>query len=129
MQITDSTASGRQVIEGYGDGAFRVSGVLHKGSLLVFADRTTPWGVSDLAEASPESLAASLAEVLRAEPPFEVLLLGCGAQAAMVPKALRAALRAEGVVIEAMDSAAACRTFNLLMAEGRRAAAALIAVE
>ena len=124
MQITDSTASGRQVIEGYGDGAFRVSGTLHKGSLLVFADCTAPWGVSDMAELTTETLA----EVLQTEPPVDVLLLGCGAKAAMVPKALRAAVRAEGVVIEAMDTGAACRTFNLLMAEGRRAAAALIAV-
>ena len=124
MQITDSTTSGRQVIEGYGDGAFRVSGTLHKGSLLVFADRTAPWGVSDMAELTTETLA----EVLQTEPPVDVLLLGCGAKAAMVPKALRAAVRAEGVVIEAMDTGAACRTFNLLMAEGRRAAAALIAV-
>ncbi|MDX1425859.1 MAG: Mth938-like domain-containing protein [Kiloniellales bacterium] len=125
MQITDSTASGRQVIEGYGEGAFRVSRTLHKGSLLVFADRTAPWAVTDMAELTAEALA----EVARAEPPIDVLLLGCGAKAAMVPKPLRDALRAEGVVIEAMDTGAACRTFNLLMAEERRAAAALIAVE
>ena len=90
----------------------------------MFADRTAPWGVSDMAELTTETLA----EVLQTEPPVDVLLLGCGAKAAMVPKALRAAVRAEGVVIEAMDTGAACRTFNLLMAEGRRAAAALIAV-
>ena len=71
----------------------------------------------------------SLAVVGQAEPTVEVLLLGCGAKAALVPRALRGALRADGVVIEAMDTGAACRTFNLLMAEGRRAAAALIAVD
>lgn len=125
MEITANTPGGRQVIEGYGDGRFRVSGEVHRGSVLVFADRTVTWAVSDMAEISRESLS----EVVRAEPRVEVLLLGCGVEAARVPKALREALRADGVVIEAMATGAACRTFNLLMAEERRAAAALIAVE
>lgn len=125
MEFSDNTATGRQVIEAYGDGIFRVSGALHRGSVLVFADRTLAWPVSDMSEVSAEALA----QVGEAEPRVEVLLLGCGAAVAQVPKALREALRAEGVVIEAMDTSAACRTFNLLMAENRRAAAALIAVE
>jgi uncharacterized protein len=125
MELTDNVAKGRQVIEAYGDGTFRVSGTVHRGSVVVFVDRTLAWQVSDMTEVSAESLAA----VGQAEPTVEVLLLGCGAKAAMVPKALRAALRETGVVIDAMDTGAACRTFNLLMAEGRRAAAALIAVE
>ena len=125
MEFTDNTAEGRQVIEAYGDGTFRVSGALYRGSVLVFADRTLAWPVSDMSEASAESLAP----VGQAEPQVEVLLLGCGATAALVPRALRETLRAEGVVIEAMDTSAACRTFNLLMGEDRRAAAALIAVE
>jgi uncharacterized protein len=125
MEFSDNTATGRQVIEAYGDGIFRVSGALHHGSVLVFVDRTLAWPVSDMSEISLESLVP----VAQAEPRVEVLLLGCGAAAALVPKALREALRAEGVVVEAMDTSAACRTFNLLMAENRRAAAALIAVE
>ena len=118
MELTDNIAKGRQVIEAYGDGAFRVSGTVHRGSVLVFADRTLMWAVS----------AESLAAVGQAEPTVEVLLLGCGATAALVPKALREAMRADGVVVEVMDTGAACRTFNLLMAE-ERPAAALIAVD
>jgi uncharacterized protein len=125
MDVTAHMAEGRQLIEGYGDGSFRVSGAVHRGSVLVFADRTLAWAVSDMADLSSDSLAA----VRQAEPRVEVLLLGCGAKAKPVPPALRAALRADGVVIEAMDTGAACRTFNLLMAEERRAAAALIAVD
>jgi uncharacterized protein len=113
------------VIEGYGEGRFRVSGTVHRGSVLVFPDRTVAWGVSDMAELTRESLEP----IGRAEPPVEVLLLGCGATAVPVASALREALRADGVVIEAMATGAACRTFNLLMAEERRAAAALIAVD
>ena len=128
MELSDNTASGRQVVEAYGDGGFRVSGVLHTGSLLIFADRATPWQVSDIAAVSGEALSQSLRPVAEAEPPVDVLLLGCGETAVPVPKAVRAALRAAGVVVEPMDTGAACRTFNLLMAEERRAAAALIAV-
>lgn len=125
MELTDNIAKGRRVIEAYGDGTFRVNGRVHRGSVLVFADRTLMWEVSDMTEVSAESLAA----VGRAEPTVEVLLLGCGAQAALAPRVLREALRVDGVVVEATDTGAACRTFNLLMAEERRAAAALIAVE
>ncbi|HEX9769067.1 MAG TPA: Mth938-like domain-containing protein [Kiloniellales bacterium] len=125
MDFTAHMAEGRQLIEGYGNGGFRVSGAVHRGSVLVFADRTLAWAVSDMAALSHESLAA----VRQAEPRIEVLLLGCGAKAMPVPAALRESLRADGVVIEAMDTGAACRTFNLLIAEERRAAAALIAVD
>ncbi len=125
MEVTDNSARGRQVIEGYGEGSFRISGAVHRGAVLVFVDRTLAWEVSDMTEVSVESLAA----VGRAEPSVEVLLLGCGAKGALVPRTLREALRADGVVIEAMDTGAACRTFNVLMAEDRRCAAALLAVD
>ena len=124
MEFTNTTAEDRQVIEAYGGGGFQVSGTAYRGSLLVFADRTLAWDVAVLAEVTAESLAP----VGQAEPKVEVLLLGCGATAMPMPKSLREALRDQGVVIEAMDTGAACRTFNLLMAEDRRAAAALIAV-
>jgi uncharacterized protein len=58
----------------------------------------------------------------------ELLLIGTGARMAQIDRTLRQALRADGVVIEVMDTGAACRTYNVLMAEGRRVAAALIAV-
>ncbi len=76
MELTDNIAKGRQVIEGYGDGTFRVGGTVHRGSVLVFADRTLAWEVSNMNELSAESLAA----VGQAEPTVEVLLLGCGAK-------------------------------------------------
>ncbi len=125
MEITPDTPTGRQVIESYGDGRFRVSGQVFEGSILVFTHRAQAWPVAGMEVVSLESLAA----VVQAKPVVEVLLLGCGVQMALVPKALREGLRADGVVIEPMDTGAACRTFNVLMAEGRRVAAALIAVD
>lgn len=125
MEFTALDPGEQQIIESYGDGRFRISGQVHRSSVLVFADRTISWAVTDMAGVSRESLSP----VARSEPSVEVLLLGCGERAMPVPKALREALRADGVVIEAMATGAACRTFNLLMAEERRAAAALIAVD
>ena len=125
MDNTPDTPTGRQVIESYGDRRFRVSGQVFEGSILVFTDRAQPWPVAGMDALSLESLAA----VVQAEPVVEVLLLGCGDQMAVVSITLRQGLRADGVVIEPMDTGAACRTFNVLMAEGRRVAAALIAVD
>ncbi len=71
---------------------------------------------------------ASLEPIRAAEPAVEILMLGCGGRFAMVPAELRQALRAEGIALEAMDTGAACRTYNVLLAEDRRVAAALIAL-
>jgi uncharacterized protein len=59
---------------------------------------------------------------------IEILLLGCGERMGLVPQSLRAPLRADGIVIEPMDTGAAARTFNLLLSEDRKVAAALIAL-
>ena len=126
MDLTPLVPAGRQIVESYGGGGFRVSGVAFQGSILVFPDRTVPWPVS-----TPDSFTIDCLEAIeqagRAQQ-VDVLLLGCGARAAMVPGDLRARLRAAGVVVEAMDTGAACRTYNVLMPEGRRVAAALIAL-
>lgn len=126
MDITPLIPAGRQIVEAYGDGRFRVSGTLIEGSALVFPTRTLPWAVTDYAEVA----AVSLAEIVVAGEAgeVEILLLGCGTRQAPLPRALRELLRDAGVVVETMDTGAACRTYNLLMAEGRRVAAALIAV-
>jgi uncharacterized protein len=70
----------------------------------------------------------SLLPITRAEPAIELLILGCGAKFALAPAALRDELRGHGIVVEAMATPAACRTYNVLLAEDRRVAAALIAI-
>ena len=126
MDLTPLVPAGRQIIESYGDLRFRVTGTLHQGSILVFPNKTLAWSVGDIAALSVESLAAI--RTAGTEGQVDLLLIGCGARLALIPKELRASLRAAGVVIEAMDTGAACRTYNVLAAEGRRVAAALIAV-
>ena len=126
MDVTPLIPQGKQIIEAYGDGGFRVSGKRLEGSVIVFPDNTQAWPVSDPAQLSAANL-AGVAEAGRSGG-VELLLIGTGARMTLIDRALRQALRADGVVVETMDTGAACRTYNVLMAEGRRVAAALIAV-
>lgn len=124
MDITPLVPEGQQIIDSYGPGMFRVSGMVHHGSVLVFPDRTIPWPVSQLEGLSAEDFAA----VAASEPAVDVLLLGCGERMQLVPAAVKGALRRDGIGLEPMDTGAACRTYNVLAAEGRRVVAALIAL-
>ncbi len=125
MDITPIVGEGRQIIGGYGGGGFRIAGLRYRGSVLVFPERTLRWPVSEAEALVPEDFA----EVRAATEEIDVLLLGCGARPAPLPGPLRADLRSAGIVVEVMDTGAACRTFHVLLAEARRVAAALIAVE
>lgn len=120
MDVTPLVAKDRQVIESYGASGFRVSGHPYDGAILVLPHSTQSLSVSAFAEIS----AATLAPVIAAG--VQILLLGCGRQTLPVRSSLRQELRARGVVIDAMDTGAACRTYNVLLAEDRRVAAALL---
>ncbi len=122
--ITPMIPSDRQVIDGYGEGQFCVSGQWRAGALIVLPDRTLPWTATEAGSLT----AADFAAVVAAEPKVELLLLGTGPAMKLVSKALRQELRERGIVVELMDSRAACRTYNVLLAEGRRVAAALLPV-
>ena len=122
--ITPMIPADRQVIDGYGPGQFCVASVWREGALLVLPDRTLAW----LPQAFADLTVSDFQPVIDSAPPVEILLLGCGARGALPSKALRQGLRAAGIVVEPMDSAAACRTFNILLAEGRRVAAALLPI-
>jgi uncharacterized protein len=122
MDITPLVPAGRQLIQSYGAGRFRVSGTVYGGPILVLPDRTLAWGVGDASELS----FASLAPIVEAGVMTEVILFGAGRRGTFVPPGLRAELKAVGIVLEAMDTGAACRTFNVLSGEDRRVAAALI---
>ena len=117
-----ATLAARPAIEAYGNGGFRVAGVRVEGGLLVSARGAWPWSASSLVEAATGSLEV----LLDADPAIELLVLGCGPSMAAVPAALREGLRARGIRVEGMATGAACRTFNVLMGENRRVAAALL---
>lgn len=125
MEIAPILAGDRQVIQGYGRGGFKVSDVEWLGAVLVFPDRTMAWPVAGLA-----ALSLTAFEAIRlAEPSIEILLIGTGSRMALLPASLRADLRGLGVGIETMDTGAVCRTYNILLSEERRVAAALLPVD
>ncbi len=123
QDISGLPQPGQQLVNSYGDGGFRISGVRYEGSVLLFTNETKPWSVTSIKDLT----LASLAEVLTAEPPVEILLVGCGANMAFIEEDIRGPLREKGIAIDSMDSGAAVRTYNILLLEGRRVAAALIA--
>lgn len=124
MDLLPRSAPDRQTISAYGDGGFRISGTHWQQPMLVMPSQSLPWPVNALAEAS----IANLQPLLGQEPAVELLLLGCGASVAALPKGLRADLKAQGIALEPMNTGAACRTYNLLMLESRRVAAALLPI-
>ncbi len=124
MDLLPRIPADRQVINAYGDGGFRISGKHWTEPVLVFPGQTLPWGIADIASLT----VASLEPAFAMEPAAELLLIGCGPSMVFINKAVRAEIRARGLVLEALDTGAACRTYNLLMGEGRRVAAALIPV-
>ena len=105
-------------VDSYGPGFFRVGGRLHHGPLLILPDAgVLPWrGYKDTA--------LILAEARR----LDVLFVGTGADMAYLPKGFRAVLEDMGLGLEPMPTPAACRTFNVLLSEGRRVGLALIPV-
>ncbi|MCR9256073.1 MAG: MTH938/NDUFAF3 family protein [Alphaproteobacteria bacterium] len=117
--------AGRQIVERYGDGGFLIAGERHKGSVIVTPETTYPLDVADLESLTLERFSP----VFEHDPAIEVLLIGCGAEMRFIPKDLRAALKEKGIGCDPMDTGAACRTYNVLATEDRRAAAILIAID
>lgn len=125
MDATANQPADRQFIEAYGNGGFKVSGITWSGPVLVLPDLTRAWTVVAVREMTAESLAP----VMEADPAVDLLLVGCGVQLVSPDARLTRQLRTAGIVIEPMDTGAACRTYNVLVAEERRVAAALIPVD
>ena len=126
MDMTPAVPAGRQVIESYGGGRFRVSGTVYEGSILVLPDRCLAWPVAGIEEIVLEGLSALWSQ---GEPSVDLLLLGGGSRPWLPPMELRAGLKAKGIALEPMDTGAACRTYNVLLAEERRVAAAVLAID
>ncbi len=111
-----------QYIRTYGPGRFLISERQWREPVLVTPAATVPWGVTAAGDLSLESLSPLQALAI----PTELLVLGCGARAVFIAPNMRAALKAAGMALEVVDTGSACRIYNVLLAEGRRVAAALI---
>ena len=117
MHLNEISFGEARPVDGYGPGFFRVGGELFDGPVLCLPDGVRLWGGLEDG-AALLGLAGAL----------DVLLIGTGAEMAPLPEGLRRALDAAEVPLEPMGSPAAARTYNVLLAEGRRVGAALLPV-
>jgi len=124
MDVTPLVGKGQQIIQSYQGGAFRVSGTRYEEPLLVFPDRTEIWNLNTI---QANKLKASDFDVLvPLKDQLDVILLGTGQEIYFLDKEVKAQIRSAGLHVDIMDTGAACRTYNVLMAEGRRVVAALL---
>jgi uncharacterized protein len=121
----DGFVPGSHVIEGYGAGGFQFAGMSHRGSILALPSGVHAWQVSMPTEIPPASLQALLDEPRGS---VELLIIGTGLDLVPASQALRDLLREAGIRSDAMATGAAISTYNILLGERRRVAAALLAV-
>ena len=117
MRLNEISFDMGKPVDGYGPGFFRIGGEKVEGAVAVFPDGVHPWGGLD-----------DHATLLDRAGQVDVIFVGMGAAIAHPPAELRAALEAAGLGFEVMASDAACRTYNVLLAEGRRVGLALLPV-
>ena len=123
MEITPVDPGAKLLVQGYGRGSFKVADGEVVGSMLIRAERFDPWPVTE-----PAAIDAALTDLLALSGEIDVLLVGTGARLVPLGRTIKASLRAAGIGAEAMSTPAACRTYNVLVAEDRRVAAALLAL-
>lgn len=115
---------GRAQIDAHGNGGFRFADMSHRGSLLLLPSGIYGWEMDETMPLSVENFR----RVLDDAADIEVLLVGTGSKLRPLPAELKAALKAKGIASDPMGTGAAIRTFNIMLAEQRAVAAALIAV-
>lgn len=124
IEIRDAHFPGRAPIDAYGNGGFRFAEMSHRGSLLCLPSGIHGWNVT---EGDPLEVEL-FRQILDETADIEVLLVGTGRDIQPIPPELKAQLRQTGIVSDPMNTGAAVRTYNVMLAESRAVAAALIAV-
>jgi uncharacterized protein len=124
-RIYDGFVPGRFPIDAYGRGGFRFAEMSHRGSLQVLPSGLKSWDVTEPSQLNE----AAFSDVITEADEIELLLIGTGVNLMPLREPLLWHLRSAGFRIDVMQTGAAARTFNILLAEKRRVAAALIAVE
>jgi uncharacterized protein len=123
-RLHDGFLPGRYPIDAYGNGGFRFADMSHRGSLLALPSGFHAWPVGSMAGLTEAALDPIFAE----GDALELLLLGTGLDIAALPGAFRERFRAARIGLDVMQTGAAARTYNILLAENRKVGAALIAV-
>ena len=117
MRLNEVVYTDAKPIDGYGPGFFRIGGEVFEGALVVLPSGIAPWG----GYVDPKTLLDAVADL-------DVVFIGTGADIAHIPADLRATLEEAGLGVEVMASPTACRTYNVLLSEGRRVGLALLPV-
>lgn len=117
MRLNEISYTDAKPIDGYGAGFFRIGGEVHQGAVIVGPGGVASWQGYD-----------DTAPLLDLAGEIDVLFVGTGQDIAHLPEALRNTLEDAGLGVEVMSSPSACRTYNVLLSEGRRIALALIPV-
>ena len=115
MRLNEVSYTDALPVDGYGAGFFRIGGEVRDGAQAILPGGVTTWGGFDDAET-----------LLKAAGQVDVLLIGTGAEVAHIPAGLRSTLEEAGIGVDAMASPQACRTYNVLLGEGRRVALAVL---
>ena len=123
MDITPLIVPTAQRIERYGVHGFTVTGVDYDDSILILPDSTVHWP-----DASLSNFQTALDTLMPYADGIDILLVGTGLRFAQLAPVMRTMLRAKNIATDVMDTGAACRTYNVLLAEGRQVAAALIKI-
>jgi uncharacterized protein len=117
MRLNEIQYDESKPVDSYGPGFFRIGGQVFEGAICAFSTGVKPWGGYD-----------DVDTILANKDIIDVVFIGTGADVAHIPTEFRDALEAVGMGVEAMASPAACRTYNVLLSEGRRIAVALLPV-
>lgn len=125
MDVTPLVRKGQQIIQVYAGGVFKVSGVSYPHPIFVTPDKTYLWDVCD--DLRVGGMEFDHYQILNEyKETTDVFLLGTGKVIEFLNPLLKKVLRQQNIHIEVMDTGAACRTYNVLMAEGRRVGALLL---
>lgn len=117
MRLNEVVYTDAKPVDGYGPGFFRIGGEVYDGALVVLPTGISSWGGYDDA-----------LTLINAAADLDVIFVGTGAEIEHIPASLRTALEDAGLGVEAMSSPSACRTYNVLLSEGRRVGLALLPV-
>ena len=117
MELNEIKFTGQPPVDSYGPGFFRIDNAIVEGALIISPDGMVPWAGLD-----------DLTPLIGLVDRVDVVFIGMGADIAPLPKSIAAKLELAGVPYEVMNSARACRTYNILLSEERRVALAVLPV-
>lgn len=125
MDVTPLVRSDAKIIQSYANGGFKISAHRYEGAVCVSIDAVTPWQQVSGKTAADLNI-DDFADLIARAGDIDVILLGTGVNMQLLAARQRMQLKQAGLNVEVMDTGAACRTYNVLIADGRRVVAALL---